>query len=64
MQLVLQLSVRVKGSQRPLKDLLSTYQKQDLCLEIVYFSNTEHLSMFYIRIGILKVTYQKIQKVN
>ena len=35
MQLVLQPAVRVKGSQKPLKDLSTMHQKQDLGLRIV-----------------------------
>ena len=34
-QLVLQSTVRVKGSQKPLKDRLAMHQKQDLGLGIV-----------------------------
>ena len=35
MQLVLQPTARVKGSQKPFSDLLETHQKQDLGLGIV-----------------------------
>ena len=49
MQLVLQSTVRVKGSQMPLKDLLTTQQKQELGLGIVStyeLINAEHSNLF------------------
>ena len=71
MQLVLQSTARVKGSQKPLKDLLAMYQQQDLGLGIAstflinLLNNVEHYSLFNIKpIGILKVSYQKIQQVG
>ena len=56
---------------KALKDLLAMYQQQDLGLGIVstflinLLNNVEHYSLFSIKpIGILKVSYQKIQQVG
>ena len=47
-QLVLQPKAHVKGSQKPLKDLLAMHQKQDLGLGTVYTFRLSFVLLGYV----------------